>query len=428
MNRRNTSNIKLIITIIAGIIGMLLLFRMGSVNGNFATGTKSYEPHNIQIKVNTDKKLEVSCEGPENVYILASDDENVRISDDGWTKMEEQKAVFDLTDHKEYYFIKYANKIYEAGSNEDVCYVELSIENGDHAYLAVGEEFDYRISYTVIGYTSQEPEWNISDKSVVSIENGHVTALAAGETTVTAYLLNKSAVRYITVSDLFVKAPEHFNIDKEELPCERYSEEDNDLLDAALKSRIEEAGHSTRAGVVEAARFLTLNFPYKIDYFFEWGRQGLDGVDGEGRYYIEGLYLDESRFDDLIGSNTGPQTWGCPLYSQNVNVTSPNGLDCSGFVTWAIFNGGFDCGDIGAGFESNLTDLTDISELVMNTQNDLSRIKVGDVVHSDHFGGHVGIIIGIKDGIYYVAEATPDDTIMALVVSELDTYAFMRAW
>ena len=27
----------------------------------------------------------------------------------------------------------------------------------------------------------------------------------------------------------------------------------------------------------------------------------------------------------------------------------PNGLDCSGFVTWSLYNSGLDVGDIGAG-------------------------------------------------------------------------------
>ena len=114
-NRRNTFNIKLILAIVIGICGVLLLFRLGAKDGDYRTGTRSYEPHDIQIVVNDDRKLEISCAGPKNIYILASDDEDVRINDEGWVKMEDQKAVFDLKDHKEYYFIKYANKIYKAG-------------------------------------------------------------------------------------------------------------------------------------------------------------------------------------------------------------------------------------------------------------------------------------------------------------------------
>ena len=184
--------------------------------------------------------------------------------------------------------------------------MELNIENADEVYLAAGEEYDYKINCTVLGYTEKEIEWKSSDENIATVEDGHVTALGTGEVTVSAQLLDESIEKHVMVSDLFIKAPEEFDVNKQELPCGVYSKEDNDFLDTVLKARINEAGYATRAGVVEAARFLTLNFPYKVDYFYEWGRQGLNKVDGEGRYYLEGLYLHESRFESLIGSNTGP--------------------------------------------------------------------------------------------------------------------------
>ena len=115
------------------------------------------------------------------------------------------------------------------------------------------------------------------------------------------------------------------------------------------------------------------------------------------------------------------------MYSANIHATSPNGLDCSGFVTWAILNGGFDCGDIGAGF-TELLDLTDIAELVKNSKDNLDKIKVGDLVHSDLIGAHIGIIVGIDGDIYYVAESTPKEDIKALVITKLDTESFLREW
>ena len=67
---------------------------------------------------------------------------------------------------------------------------------------------------------------------------------------------------------------------------------------------------------VVAARFLTLELPYRIPYFYENGRvsdTGVHFVDGEGRYYKKGLYLAESKKKDIIASWTGPAIWGCPL-------------------------------------------------------------------------------------------------------------------
>ncbi|MBR0462374.1 MAG: Ig-like domain-containing protein [Erysipelotrichaceae bacterium] len=427
MKKSNSFDIKKTAVIVAGICAVFFLLGLGFGSKGYAKPDKSWGPHDFRFTINDDRRLEISYEGPNNVFIIESKDEDVKRNDEGWIKIEDKTITFDLKEQKKYYFAKYLNKIYELGSNEDICHVELNIENADEVYLAAGEEYDYKINCTVLGYTEKEIEWKSSDENIATVEDGHVTALGTGEVTVSAQLLDESIEKHVTVSDLFIKAPEEFDVNKQELPCGVYSKEDNDFLDTVLKARINEAGYATRAGVVEAARFLTLNFPYKVDYFYEWGRQGLNKVDGEGRYYLEGLYLHESRFESLIGSNTGPQIWGCPLYSANIHATSPNGLDCSGFVTWAILNAGFDCGDIGAGF-TELLDLTDIAELVKNSKDNLDKIKVGDLVHSDLIGAHIGIIVGIDGDIYYVAESTPKEDIKALVITKLDTESFLREW
>ena len=82
-------------------------------------------------------------------------------------------------------------------------------------------------------------------------------------------------------------------------------------MDAILEDRVNDAGYQTRAGVVAAARFLGLEFPYRINYFTENGRMDScygGKIDGEGRYYHKGLYLDESRFSQIEKSWAGPAT------------------------------------------------------------------------------------------------------------------------
>ena len=54
-------------------------------------------------------------------------------------------------------------------------------------------------------------------------------------------------------------------------PLQAYTIEGYELFDE-LENKINNTGYKTRAGVVEAARFLTLNLPYKINYFYENGR------------------------------------------------------------------------------------------------------------------------------------------------------------
>lgn len=421
--KKKNSSIGVVITIVLGISAMLFLFVATSNYQDESTNTK--EPYDFSLSVE-DKQIVLTYKGPKNAYAIASKSKEVSIDDENWIKASNRSFSFDLVDYKEYFFIKYNNEIYEVGDNEDLCYVELSIENNDHAYLAIGEEYDYKVNYSVLGYTTKELTWKNYNPEIVSLENGHIIAKEIGEAKIMAYILNRSAVREITVSDLIIKA--ELNNDKEWLPCGIYSEEDNDLIDTILETRIAEKGYATRAGVVEAARFLTLNFPYKIKYAYEWGRQEENKIDGEGRYYLKGLYLDESRFDHLVGSNVEPQTWGCVIYNTNIKSNSINGLDCSGFVTWAILNGGFDCGDLGAGY-SGVRALPDLGVTKRINDNVLKECKVGDLVHSNYTGGHIGIIIGIdEENNYYIAEATPKDDVEALVVTKLNEKQLKKTW
>ena len=241
----------------------------------------------------------------------------------------------------------------------------------------------------------------ISDSAIVSIEYNVITGNAKGSAVVKD---KKNKISYtIDVSDLYV-APV-INNNKESLSCGIYSEEEADYLDEVLEERINLAGYRTRAGVVAAARFLTLSFPYKIDYFYENGRLDTSGernyADGEGRYYHVGLYLHESRFADL-STDVTHATWGCQLYCPDEGDLCYNGLDCSGFVTWALLNGGYDPEDIGAGPLENEYDLTDLGEKKKLSSLSDGDIKVGDLIGRD---GHIGIIIGIENNEYYIAEA-----------------------
>ena len=203
---------------------------------------------------------------------------------------------------------------------------------------------------------------------------------------------------------------------KSKITCNRYSKEESNLLDKILLDRINTAGYATRAGVVAALRFLTLELPYKIPYFFENGRlnnnTGGDYVDGEGRFYHKGLYLNRDKFSELKKTRFGPSIWGCPLTNWQdeagfkPGVKYPNGLDCSGFVTWAMYNGGFDVSDTGAGMNSFTGD--DLSDLGMHIPITRSLLESGSIKAGDLIGcdGHIALVGAIKDGIIYVAEST----------------------
>lgn len=305
--------------------------------------------------------------------------------------------------------------------------IDLEIVGVDKLYLAVGEtrnlELDIITEVNGNFFLTYEP----SDSSIVSIDkNGKVTAINPGTATIKAKCLDEEKNVKVVVTDL-ITTPKNVQ-DKESLACEVFTESEAELLDEILKYDIESVGYGTRAGVVAAARFLSLKFPYKINYYFENGRLNSSRrkhIDGEGRYYHKGLYLSKSKYGTLEeNASTGePKIWGCDLYANYTKTYSKNGLNCSGFVSWVLLNGGFDVGDLGAGSTEEL-DFTDLGKKVdLNLDVINKSIKVGDLVGRD---GHIGIIIGIDEEKVYIAESyIPNLKVREFTYQELDkSYEF----
>lgn len=251
------------------------------------------------------------------------------------------------------------------------------------------------------------------DEEVISLNNNIVTGLKDGKTTIVGK--NQDGVTDsidIVVTSLLNKQT-NFDFNKAYISCEQYSPSEAQLLDEFLEYRINKVGYQTRAGVVEAARFLTLSFQYRIPYFFENGRlhwSGVHYIDGEGRYYHKGLYLSTDKYEEIGPVMDGPAMWGCNLINRDDTVYPlfkpyPNGLDCSGFVTWALLNGGFDIGDVGANNKPLLDDSKYYGEefipINMSTLNS-GKVKPGDIIA---ISGHTALIVGIDDDNYYVAES-----------------------
>lgn len=300
-----------------------------------------------------------------------------------------------------------------------------TIDSLDTYYLALNGKKTLEITYNTDATYDNKIEWTIADNTIISIDESNcIRGLKNGVTTLTGKLKNGFERSYkIMVTDIIV--PPKVNHKKTALPCGKYTKEQADLLDKILASRVQEGGEGTRGGVLAAARFITLEFPYLIKYFNENGRMPYtsssgneiaikNAVDGEGRYYHKGLYLHESKFDTLYKNPTtgeiykkqGPAIWGCPLYDEFVGRTKANGLTCSGFVTWAMYNGGYDVGDIGAGtlgYEKELYKLGPHHEITREYING-KTYKVGDYIARQ---GHAAIIVGIDNDAIYVAEELP---------------------
>lgn len=281
----------------------------------------------------------------------------------------------------------------------------------DTFYLAIGEseKLNYDIESSKDDY---KLTWSSENEDIVAISDGKIIGVNLGTSVVTLKSESgKKAEASVTVTDL-IRKPE-LDDKKKFLPCHAYTEEEAHIIDEALRTRVLNKGEGTRAALIETIRFMTLSFKYKVSYFYENGRMHESGVrkaDGEGRYYHKGLYLSEDKFKDIKASHKGPAIWGCPLTNlQDHNrykpgAKMPNGLDCSGFVTWSLYNSGLDVGDIGAGINDRHKDMSDVGEMHSLTYEyaNSSDYKVGDVIAR---WGHTALIAGKDSEYLYIAES-----------------------
>ncbi len=196
--------------------------------------------------------------------------------------------------------------------------------------------------------------------------------------------------RNCTIEDELVY---HFKYDENNLKpfmrCNTYTLADKVELEGKLQKVVADAGYGTRAGVVEAARFLVGALDYKVPYL---GPKDVNDV--LGRYKKIGL--------NIANSNG----WGC-------NVSGwTQGMDCTNFVEWAFYQNGIKTHPYTKGHDETIPIA--------------SALRVGDLLftpcevdcENKTYGlSHVGIIIGVDDNYFYVAESTTG-SINAIVVTK----------
>ena len=291
-------------------------------------------------------------------------------------------------------------------SNNDI---KETITNEKPFFKYYGEEYiplvlnkKYTIDYLFFTPIDNQSLTFESDNNCVSINNNVINAESDGESTIYAcYGDTKTKLLTVTSTSLLRTRDKEFDESKEFLKCEQFSDEENAIIDKILEYKINKVGYQTRAGAVEALRFITLDFPYRINYFNENGR--LPDIDGQGRYYHKGLYLSSGKYNDLLDpKDDNKGTWGCSIYSIPLEAKQRNGLDCSSLLGWALYNAGYDPQDYkGADLLMELGDVYTPKEIV-----DTGKAKVGDFVHNDEGDSHIGMIVGIDDEEnYYVAQA-----------------------
>ena len=371
----------------------------------------------ITQKVNiTDQYIEngsivVVLDGEGQCYIGDSMD------DAEWVKTDENNTcVLPLVSKGNIYIRNRYNHLGQVLEDQKFSYVEKIEITSGNIYLALegNEKIVYDSSYT--GVVDEPVLFSSDNEQVATVDaDGTVRAVSAGTANITATYGDKSDTVEVLVTDLITTMAPEFDMQKPFLSCGVFSKEDNDLLDEILFSRVEKAGYQTRAGAVAAGRFLAMEFPYRINYFTENGRLGScrgNYIDGEGRYYHRGLYLDPSRFENINMdyTMTGPQPWGCTMYEASWNRHAANGLDCSGSITWILVQAGFDPGDIGAGITPWCPAMADLGERIwLADAYDNGTLKVGDLLSGGDGGpsggGHIAMCVGIdKENYVYVAE------------------------
>ena len=273
------------------------------------------------------------------------------------------------------------------------------------------------LEYTDVTFKQEDYNFKIKDPDIAKYEDGKIIALKEGKTYLYSDKIDQELE--IVVTNLLTK-PYATKEKKKLLTCHAYTEEESKLLDTILEYKVNKAGYQTRAGALAAARFLTLEFAYRVPYFYENGRVPISSTnksninnhiaDGEGRYYKKGLYLSDSKKKQIIKSYKGPAIWGCNLMNFETREEwgyysgqlRPNGLDCSGFVTWALKQAGFEPGDVGAGEDPGRDgQCTDLGKFVTLSDN-INNIKAGDLLN---WWGHIAMLIGIDNDTYYVAES-----------------------
>jgi len=336
-----------------------------------------------------------------------------KINDDKWIESKNNKCNFNVESGQYKITIKNLNREVSKTVEINVNGIKGFSLEGEKTYVALNETIKINEIFDVIGNPDKKTKWTSSNEDIVSVKDGKVTGLKVGESIITAITPdNKKDSIKVIVTDLII--PREINMKKKVIACKAYTEEEAKILDDILKTRIENKGLKTRAALIEAIRFLPLSLEYKIPYFFENGRLNNYGrqhyVDGEGRYYNKGLYLSDSKKENIKASFAGPAIWGCPLTNYDTSYgwafggKYPNGLDCSGFISWALYNAGMDIGDIGSGITAGVDDISDLGEMHELTYEyaNSGKFKVGDIIARD---GHTAMIAGMDEENIYIAES-----------------------
>ena len=163
-----------------------------------------------------------------------------------------------------------------------------------------------------------------------------------------------------------------------------------------LYNNVRTAGYKTREGVVAAALYLSSHIDVHIPYFWSGGH-----------FHSYGNYKDKG--DNFMGV---PDKWGCNVKmafggtgAQKNGIAYPFGMDCSGFVVWSIYNGGYYTGDenqkIRFSTSSLPSSIGNIKVPNVSLKKSKGQVKPGDIAYTK---GHVGLVVEVTGNKIIIAE------------------------
>ena len=339
------------------------------------------------------------------------------LDNENWVNEVLGKCVFNLKSGDYTVYIRNAISHTQKDFNVSINEIKSFDINLTKWYLAHGETVKIIPRMEYIGLPGLDITYTSDDSNIATVDaNGVVTGVNDGTTKIHAKIdgFEEKTMEVITTD--IIRKPE-LDDNKPVVKCQQYTEEEAALLDDILQTRVEQRGVGTRAALIEVIRFMTLSLRVKVPYFYEHGRMQpynskARKVDGEGRFYHKGLYLSASKYDLINKENVAERKamWGCPLTNYDdtdgwtIGAKKPNGLDCSGFVSFSLYNSGQDPGDVGAGINDSLYEMSDFGKKNRLTYEfaNSDQWKVGDMIGRS---GHVALIAGKDDEYIYISES-----------------------
>ena len=274
----------------------------------------------------------------------------------------EKNINFQASDNGIYRF-QYVDK------NDNKYIKEIEITNITRTYTCTGTVSRYGTSIQFnANYKKniKEYKWNLDNETKIGSDKYVNARKAYDKASITLAFEsgNQKTINCSLKNSLVYK----FSEGKPFYTCNAFTAQDKLKYDAMLKEAVNQAGYGTRAGVVEALRFLMGGTGYRLAY------------DGHHSTY------------NKVGLNIGSSTaWGCRVDGYI------RGMDCTGIFWWPMYQNGVK--SVSACSSKNVYPLGEV----------LDKIKVGDVLVTPDaskkelgcYYAHATIIIGIDENNIY---------------------------